>query len=700
MYFLELHCENAKYNHDGTFQIEKRCGSISKWTVLPSGRRTGELLRLAALSMTGLKFSAKFSDEAAKTIRTGARTLRLESLVARHRVTDFGTPGPILLGSGVCIGRDGEFFSMRPSEITNLSRACHKWKTTQSADLARNFLLAYGPGLVAHDGTDDFEFNNPRKRLDRIGSLFRDDWPLTDPAEFLLITKRLAKFRRFGPMQIMRRLAKLPAEHLHLNTCDWADDDCDLKDRFQSFSAWKKRMLLPVVDICRHMKDAFAHTKRPLDMPGVLLLHSPHAYCIPSRFEDWLRLVDEMFPNLQIIASMPKSLKKKFPDALAAKRLPLPASEEKSKKRPPTKVPSKSVLLIQVDGRLPNLALMKLSRHFKSQGKNVVLTRGDEYLKNPEAAFASCIFNFGTSPKRLANLRKYFGDSLVLGGSGCDVRLRLDESIENLAPDFDLYPELDDRAIGFLTRGCPKNCPFCIVPQKEGRTRQVTDLDSLLQKRKKLILLDDNILAHPDAATFLAQMARRDLRVNFTQTLDIAFLDKEKAALLKQINCQNTRFTRPNHYFSLNNDKNLDAVAEKYRLMDFSGRDNVEFLCMYGFDTTLAQDVRRFKFLRALPGAYVFVQEYRPVPGGPLPSAKNFFDDHCDDLIDELAGICFTQNMKSMERYFKWVSRAYAETFGKLHMNLVDTIFRYNNRHRKGAYIETLAGTRKSPTDL
>lgn len=36
--------------------------------------------------------------------------------------------------------------------------------------------------------------------------------------------------------------------------------------------------------------------------------------------------------------------------------------------------------------------------------------------------------------------------------------------------------------------------------------------------------------------------------------------------------------------------------------------------------------------------------------------------------------------------------RKYAETFGRLHMSLVDTIFRYNQRHLKKHYIETMAG--------
>ena len=113
---------------------------------------------------------------------------------------------------------------------------------------------------------------------------------------------------------------------------------------------------------------------------------------------------------------------------------------------------------------------------------------------------------------------------------------------------------------------------------------------------------------------------------------------------------------------------------------------------MYGFNTTLAQDVERFRFLRSLPGAYVFVQQYQPILGGPPPAVVDFFDEPSDRLIDELVEIVFSQNMKSMEKYYRWLSKKYVQTFGRLHPKLVDTIFRYNHRDRKGIYIRSLAG--------
>jgi hypothetical protein len=128
-------------------------------------------------------------------------------------------------------------------------------------------------------------------------------------------------------------------------------------------------------------------------------------------------------------------------------------------------------------------------------------------------------------------------------------------------------------------------------------------------------------------------------------------------------------------------------VRRNYNHFGFHRRENVEFICMYGFDTTLAEDVERFRFLRSLPGAYVFVQDYKPPIGGPMPRLDGFFDGRAYELIEELISILFPQNMKSMEKYYRWLSQRYVDGFNELHGPLVDTIFRYNQRDRKALYI-------------
>ena len=75
---------------------------------------------------------------------------------------------------------------------------------------------------------------------------------------------------------------------------------------------------------------------------------------------------------------------------------------------------------------------------------------------------------------------------------------------------------------------------------------------------------------------------------------------------------------------------------------------------MYGFNTSLTAH-EAFRFC-ALPGAYVFMQRYQPVPGGPSADLSRLFDERADGLLDELVRIVFTQNMKSMETYYRWLA--------------------------------------------
>ena len=700
MYFIELFFRNAQQNKSGKFEVKSRNGSIPKWTILSSESRQLELLRLITLSTANTRFTPHLDYSLDRLMDITTVPLHLEFVIFHHPQTE----GPsiyqhLCVGSGLEIFKDGNSNRLRQDECEFLSLVGNYRKVRYSTNPAKHFLLAYGPRFVPHEGTDDFDFTNPCYPLTRFHTLFRPDHKTTDPVAFLgRLQHKGIRYKKGTSLSIMTAFSNMLKTHLGIDTAAFLEPFSDLERIWRQLYPWQRRMILPVVDILRHVYDAFPKTPNPLDMPGVILLHRPDIFCTDKCFSSWISLVDSLAPNMQFIISLSDKAEHQFPIIVKHKRLILQDSEAKvpQRKRPP-RLPKKPVLLIDVDGKLPNLALMKLSRYYKEKGKDVVLAGKRAHLSRVDKIFASCIFNSKTSMARVQALKKYCGSDIKIGGSGVDLNLRLPEKIEAMPADYDLYPELKDRAIGFITRGCPHKCPFCVVPIKEGAPRKVSTLSSLLgKKRKKLILLDGNLLAHEQACAVLGQMASMNLQVNFTQTLDFRHLNQEKATLLRSIDCMNTRFTRPNHYFSLNNNKRFSLISRKYKLLGFTARDNVEFICMYGFDTTLAQDVERFRFLRSLPGAFVFMQQYQPVRIDVPPRDDiSFFGDDADHLLDELISIVFPQNMKSMEKYYRWVSINYALTFGKLHDGLVDTIFRYNKRHKRGEYIATLAGTRK-----
>jgi len=699
MYLLELIFENSAHNGDGRFRFRRRQNSrtIPKWTRLGNDKAARELLRLITIGLGGEKYLNALPVPT-NVVGDRNRPLRIVHVVARHHPHDIQTRAIPVLGSGVQVDASGHVTSLRSRELTLVPSNVPAHKLSIGKRVSAYFLLAYGTGYRAGPKGEDFNFTDPLFRRTRFHSILRSDAPLTHPADFI---KRLRykgiRCGRARSKNVLQILCTQLSQWLHIRTDPWMDGKVDPNNAWDTLYYWQQRSALPILDMARHMMDAFPWSAKPLEMPGVVLMDRPETFCTHTRLEDYLRLLDALFPRIQFVLSTGIGSSKCEPWSFWKKRLSLPELEAQQNKSGPVRLPRDTVLLIDVDGRLPNLALMKLSTHYKSKGHKVWLGKKDCLMEGPDRVYASTLFYSPQSEKRNRRLRNHYGCRLTLGGTGQDITSRLPDVVESLRPDYTLYPDLGDRAIGFITRGCPFSCPFCVVPLKEGEPRQVSDLDTLLEggRRHKLILLDDNILSHPDVDGLLLEMAERGIMVNFTQTLDLRLIDRERAELLRRIRCSNTCFTRSNFHFSLNHNRNLDLIARKYRLFNFKAQDNVEFVCMYGYDTRLEEDVDRFAFLRSLPGAYVFMQKYMPIRGGPVPDTVDFFGDDPDRLIDRLIGIVFTQNMKSMEKYYRWVSRRYAETYGKLHMGLVDTIFRYNNRHKKGEYIVTMAGTRK-----
>lgn len=692
MHILHLYFENAQENGDGELCLNGRTDEVAKWTLLASGQASRELLRMIAIGCGGTRLLPHLPFALERLCRGPGNPLQVECILAVHPRYPSQQQDRGLWGSGIRMDENGSVRNLRREEYRFLPYDMPSRRAKTGIGDSWLFLLGYGPEPKHHDETDDFDFTDPFFRLTRFQSLFCDGALLTDPVDFLTrIHYRGAKWKRLGAMHVLERFARLITKYFAIDTASWMETECDFKRQWLSLAPWQQRIVLPALDAARHLLDAYPKHSKPLDIPGLILFDRPDQMCTEELFPRWARFMDELFPEMQFLVTLDDQSRLRFPGELLARTCPLPMVTERPSKHP-ARAPQGAILLVDVDSRLPNLALMKLSRHFKEQGRHVILARHEAFMKGVDAVYASGVFCRPLTQNRIDSLCRYYGNALVVGGSGIDLEKRLPPEIEKLPADYTLYPELGDRAMGFLTRGCPFHCPFCVVPIKEGQPRQVADLDELLlDGRRKLLLLDDNILAHPRAGDFLEEMAVRNLHVNFTQTLDLRLLDDEKVQLLKRIHCSNLRFTRRVMHFSLNDSRNLEEVRRQYQTFDFTRRDNVEFICMYGFNTTLAEDVERFRFLRSLPGAYVFVQEYQPVPGGPPAKLEGFFDECADRLIDELIRIQFTQNMKSMEKYYRWVSKRYAQTFGRLHQGLVDTIFRYNNRQRKGLYLATMA---------
>ena len=204
--------------------------------------------------------------------------------------------------------------------------------------------------------------------------------------------------------------------------------------------------------------------------------------------------------------------------------------------------------LVDIDSHnFPNLVLMKLSAWHKSQGDNVFLLNPFDFLHGANLftpynkVYGACIF---ADNAELAQKIEAAGG--IVAGSGTGKPDTLPDEIEHIMPDYSLYG-ITNTAYGFLTRGCPRCCPFCIVSNKEGReSRKVADLSEWWAGQRHIKLLDPNLLAAKEADYLLQQLHDSGAYIDFTQGLDARLLDDNKIELLSKMKIKRLHFAWDN----------------------------------------------------------------------------------------------------------------------------------------------------------
>ena len=190
--------------------------------------------------------------------------------------------------------------------------------------------------------------------------------------------------------------------------------------------------------------------------------------------------------------------------------------------------------LIDVDGHnFPNFALMKISACHKACGDAVEWYNGIEHY---DEVYMSKVFTFTPDDQRIIK-----ADKIFKGGTGYNYD-NLPIGIEALNPDFSIYPMYND-AYGFLTRGCIRKCPWCIVPKREGKIMPYRDIEEVLQGRKSAVLMDNNILACDYGLEQIEKIIKLQCKVDFNQGLDARLATDEVAKMLSKVKwIRNIRF--------------------------------------------------------------------------------------------------------------------------------------------------------------
>jgi len=219
------------------------------------------------------------------------------------------------------------------------------------------------------------------------------------------------------------------------------------------------------------------------------------------------------------------------------------------------------VRLTQIDGSLPNLALMKLAHFYKASGDEVTVTRSITRTLFEEGSYdrvyCSSIFQF--SSDRVKRFMAEWPDA-VIGGTGTLSTRTVEEEI-GLSTyehyDYDGWPEFD-QSIGFTQRGCRLRCKFCVVPEKEGKPRSTNSIADIWRGDpwpKKLHLLDNDFFGQPREAWRERIKEIRDggFRVCLSQGINIRLVDDESAGALASIQYRDTKFENRRLYTAWDN---------------------------------------------------------------------------------------------------------------------------------------------------
>lgn len=256
--------------------------------------------------------------------------------------------------------------------------------------------------------------------------------------------------------------------------------------------------------------------------------------------------------------------------------------------------------LIDVDGHnFPNLALMKISAYHKCIGDNVEFVN---YFDFYDKVYMSKVFTFTPDIKTIIQT-----DDVIRGGTGYDMGIELPKEIEEIQPDYSLYPQskwYDTKtSYGFLTRGCIRNCSWCLVRKKEGDIRKVSDIETIANGNKRIVLMDNNFLASKDCIEELNKIIDLGYIVDFNQGLDARLVTYEIAHLLSKVKW--IRYIR----FSYDTKEQLEPLLKAIENLNSCGIKNRKIF-VYCLIRDFNESYNRIRYCEKL-GIIPFAQPYR-----------------------------------------------------------------------------------------
>jgi len=252
----------------------------------------------------------------------------------------------------------------------------------------------------------------------------------------------------------------------------------------------------------------------------------------------------------------------------------------------------------------PNLALMKISSYYKTEGAEVGFNVAD-----PNLVYISVVFEENLEQAR--GIATYYPEAEVfLGGPALEIPNTLPPEIEKCMPDYELYGS--DYSMGFTTRGCIRKCPFCIVHKVEPEFKYHKHPRVFHHPdHKKIVFLDNNFLACSNRLETIQYILDHDIKACFNQGLDARLIDEEVAVKLASMKLYNLHFTFRTIYVAWDLMDSQDGVLKGIQNLIDAGvnPNNIKVYVLTLFNTTFEEDKYRVEKLLKM-GVEPYIMRY------------------------------------------------------------------------------------------
>jgi hypothetical protein len=266
------------------------------------------------------------------------------------------------------------------------------------------------------------------------------------------------------------------------------------------------------------------------------------------------------------------------------------------------------VRLTQIDGALPNIALMKLAHFHRARGHQVTVTNSlhrDLFEPSYDRVYASSIFKF--SGDRRERFAEHFPDAIVAGtGTGNQITVEQAIGVEEYEHyDYQDFRCEGDYSIGFTQRGCRLKCKFCVVPTKEGKNRSVNTIAQIWRGAphpKKLHLLDNDFFGQPadQWKARIAEIVDGNFRVCLSQGINVRLITEEAASALATIEYRSADFSKRRLYTAWDNLGDEKVFFRGMSMLSDAGipPDRVMAYMLVGFDKRETPEAIWHRFYR------------------------------------------------------------------------------------------------------